>query len=77
MPDRRRQSSVNFTYPREVLKFAYEFNGLRPYDATTGDDGPLVALITRVAGLDRLDAEWVDELVRVALNRKVRPSGPG
>ncbi len=40
--------------------------------AQSGKDDGLVRLIDRLSGLDNDDLNWVDDLVRVALMRKVR-----
>ncbi len=46
--------------------------GIGGYAAQTGRNDALVRLVERVSGLDGEDLNWVDELVRVALARKVR-----
>ncbi len=46
--------------------------GIGPFAARTGRDDALIGLIERVSGLDAEDLAWVDDLVRVALARKVR-----
>lgn len=46
--------------------------GIGPFAARTGRDDALVGLIERVSGLDPEDLAWVDDLVRIALSRKVR-----
>lgn len=42
------------------------------YAAQSGKDDGLVRLIDRLSGLDSDDLNWIDDLVRVALMRKVR-----
>jgi hypothetical protein len=49
-----------------------EFFGAGDYAASAGREDALVRLISRVAGLDIADMEWVDRLVATALSRKVR-----
>lgn len=51
-----------------------DFFGAGPYAAGTSKDDPLVRLIERISNLDQTDREWVDQLVAVALRRKVRNS---
>jgi transcriptional regulator with XRE-family HTH domain len=46
--------------------------GAGGHAAAAGRDDPLVRLIARVSMLDEADLDWVDRLVAVALNRKVR-----
>jgi transcriptional regulator with XRE-family HTH domain len=43
-----------------------------PHGAATGRKDPLDRLVGRVAGLEPADLKWVDDLVALALNRKVR-----
>jgi transcriptional regulator with XRE-family HTH domain len=63
----------------EVLAGAFgipvrDLFGIGDHDAKPDRDDGLVRLIGRVAGLNPEDVEWVDQLVGVALSRKVRPS---
>lgn len=46
--------------------------GAGNHAASMGREDGLVRLINRVSGLDSEDLAWIDELVRVALARKVR-----
>jgi len=46
--------------------------GIGAYAVRSGRDDGLVRLIGRISALDPDDLNWVDELVRVALARKVR-----
>lgn len=48
--------------------------GLGPF-AVREDTDPMGRLLVRIAGLDPEDIDWLDRLVSVALNRKVRPRG--
>ena len=63
----------------EVLASAFgipvrDLFGIGEHDAKSDRDDGLGRLIGRVAGLNPEDVEWVDQLVGVALSRKVRPS---
>ena len=46
--------------------------GVGRFEATAGRDDGLTRLIGRVSGLDPEELDWIDDLVRVALARKVR-----
>jgi transcriptional regulator with XRE-family HTH domain len=48
--------------------------GIGDHAAEAGRDDAMVRLVGRVSSLDSEDLEWVDRLVAMALNRKVRPS---
>jgi len=48
----------------------FEVGGFRAGD----DNSRLAQLVHRLAGLDADDLEWADELLKVALKRKVRAS---
>lgn len=48
--------------------------GIGDHDAGPDHDDGLVRLIGRVASLHPDDVEWVDQLVAVALARRVRPA---
>ena len=49
-----------------------DFFGVGDHAVPSRRDDGLAKIVGRISGLDRSDLDWIDELVRVALARKVR-----